>query len=553
MGHTIKENAPQKFEELRQLIRREFYTAASWENAVEMRRKQYADALGREISREYAEEEVVCNSLGRLLGNERVMEKLARENKNLFAKIWRAVKAFFEKLFGGMTKDYSAKTPEQVLVENGTGKAQRKLEDAFVKALRTSSKASGAIAELTVTDEAKPAEKAEKSTVTSTKEENVQVSGEKNKRYLLSEANVNDNLLNLIGKIENRNYKDNDKVELKKTTPEVAQIIQELTGVNVRDFAVVIESRQLVHIIKDHGKNGKTDQSLADAKDIARMELALDHPDSITKSGRTHAYTFRLNGRDRTAPTVLYEKYIGPKSYYIVQAVPDTKKKTLYIVSAFIGNPGYKKGTSQLIDASKSPNATSKNGFVVVPNNSIPDSAEKSNPSDEKSSEKITEGVEEERYSLSDNEQREKLASAFYGLAQTEAEREIVLEYKREIENTGKRIARRAELIRRLEELEGKRGFGGERSSLRAAIKELTEKIEGSDTKLFELEAAQPFRDVMQKYRRTVPGAANERTGIVTMSQGQYNAAVARIKNEKVYSRKDAEKIADLIKTTKRN
>ena len=120
-----------------------------------------------------------------------------------------------------------------------------------------------------------------------------------------------------------------------------------------------------------------------------------------------------------------------------------------------------------------------------------------------------------------------------------------MLEYKREIESTGKRIARRAELIRRLEELEGKRGFGGERSSLRAAIKELTEKIEGSDTKLFKLEAAKPFRDVMQKYRKTVPGAANERTGIVTMSQGQYNAAVARIKNEKVYSRKDAEKLGE--------
>ena len=72
----------------------------------------------------------------------------------------------------------------------------------------------------------------------------------------------------------------------------------------------------------------------------------------------------------------------------------------------------------------------------------IPDITEKINPSDEKSSENISDGVEEERYSLSDNEQREKLASAFYGLAQTEAEREIVLEYKREIESTGKRIAR---------------------------------------------------------------------------------------------------------------
>lgn len=41
--------------------------------------------------------------------------------------------------------------------------------------------------------------------------------------------------------------------------------------------------------------------------------------------------------------TVLYEKVIGEKSYYVVQAVVDTKKKTLYIVTAFIRKSGYKK------------------------------------------------------------------------------------------------------------------------------------------------------------------------------------------------------------------
>ena len=66
-----------------------------------------------------------------------------------------------------------------------------------------------------------------------------------------------------------------------------------------------------------------------------------------------------VNGKNKTADTVLYEKNIGEKSYYVVQAIPDTKAKTLYIVTAFIGKKGYKKEASQLINA-KSLDATAK-------------------------------------------------------------------------------------------------------------------------------------------------------------------------------------------------
>ena len=77
------------------------------------------------------------------------------------------------------------------------------------------------------------------------------------------------------------------------------------------------------------------------------------------------------DGFNKTAETVLYEKNIGSKSYYVVQAVPYTKKKTLYVVSAFIGVHGYKNGVSQLINTSKDPNATAKTGSVVTSKISI--------------------------------------------------------------------------------------------------------------------------------------------------------------------------------------
>lgn len=117
--------------------------------------------------------------------------------------------------------------------------------------------------------------------------------------------------------------------------------------------------------------------------DIAKLEYVLRESDNVSLAGKTQAYSYMRNGYNRTADTVLYEKEIGENSYYVVQAIPNTKAKTLYIVSAFIGPKGYKKGASQLIDV-KNPNATSKNGSVVTPTSSIPDSTEIVNTSDEK-------------------------------------------------------------------------------------------------------------------------------------------------------------------------
>lgn len=110
---------------------------------------------------------------------------------------------------------------------------------------------------------------------------------------------------------------------------------------------------------------------MEDPNDIARIKYVIFNPDNISGPGVTRAYTHQRKGKARPAPTVLYEKNIGEKSYYVVQAVPDTKAKTLYIVSAFIGESGYKKEASQLINASNGPDATAKTGSVVASKNSI--------------------------------------------------------------------------------------------------------------------------------------------------------------------------------------
>ena len=203
-------------------------------------------------------------------------------------------------------------------------------------------------------------------------------------------ATENQDLISLINKVKEGDYKDNDKVYFNNISDDIANEIYELTGINVKGFKVAIEARQIKHILKDHGKDGAADESMANNSDIAKMEYAFSSPDDIRKSGKTFAYTYMSNGRNKLADTILYEKSIGEKSYYVVQAVADTKAKTLYVVSAFIGNEGYKKEASQLINAN-SLDVTSKNGSANASINSIsqPDakinhSVKKSFPSDEK-------------------------------------------------------------------------------------------------------------------------------------------------------------------------
>ena len=81
---------------------------------------------------------------------------------------------------------------------------------------------------------------------------------------------------------------------------------------------------------------------------------------------------------------LLYEMYMGDQSYYVVQAVPDTQAKTLFIVSTFIGDQGYsgkiKKVGQAKVNSLKIRGSTPHSNF----NNSIPQNTEMSTPSEEK-------------------------------------------------------------------------------------------------------------------------------------------------------------------------
>lgn len=147
-----------------------------------------------------------------------------------------------------------------------------------------------------------------------------------------------------------------------------AKEIEKLTGKDVYGNRVVMDANFVRHIDIRHGVNGVADQSMADDKDIARMEYVLDNYDFM------HFYGDYADGyvdKDgKRAPIVIFEKRVDGY-YYVVEAVSDAKTKRNYIVSAY-----KTKAANQSLDArasqDTSENAAENTAFV---NNSISDKA----------------------------------------------------------------------------------------------------------------------------------------------------------------------------------
>jgi len=129
---------------------------------------------------------------------------------------------------------------------------------------------------------------------------------------------------------------------LKNVSDRAAADIKKLTGVNVSGNKTHFESRIVEHIWIRHGENGKADQSMRDVNDIARIQYVLDNYDNAEYGGKSKAYvTVDENGKNRLADTVTFSKKVNG-TYYVVEAVPDTKSKTVFITSARMAKNGQK-------------------------------------------------------------------------------------------------------------------------------------------------------------------------------------------------------------------
>ena len=150
------------------------------------------------------------------------------------------------------------------------------------------------------------------------------------------QAAVDEDLVHFVESAMEHKGENKGRFPLKPVSERAAADIQALTGIDTTGFQTVLEQRIAEHIVDRHGANGAADASMRDVHDIARMQYVLDNYDSMEPAGTTRAYTTnRSNGKPGQAQTVKYIKAVNG-TYYIVEAVPDTKAKTTYIVSAFM-------------------------------------------------------------------------------------------------------------------------------------------------------------------------------------------------------------------------
>ena len=421
VGHSIKENAPRLFEELKSFVHKEFFPGQSWDAIVERRQRQYQTALNaaaeknnteaRSFTWEDAEEEVVCNSLGKMLTSKRVMESLSTEHRTLFGRIWRAIKNFFARITGRMSSagEYANKTTEQRIVEQGVKSKQAELERLFVNALKVANSNAAARSDARLaakdipTDDSNVAKSNEKSALTNTNSENVHVSGEnsgdllvlpnKNDRYSLPEA------LKSLGEYDaarvrhiessgkDRVVRDYNQIKAfinhSKVNPpferihigiisdKTAELVKKRTGENIEGYDFVLSSNFVFHIYDSHG-NEATEaprgQKAVDDANIENIIEAVIDPDDVSLVSNS------------TGTALRFEKVLEGRNVAIT--ITSTKKSTLTLKSAWIINEksGGRTPSANANALAGTPEANSRSST----DNSITDSAEKSNSFAEK-------------------------------------------------------------------------------------------------------------------------------------------------------------------------
>ena len=177
---------------------------------------------------------------------------------------------------------------------------------------------------------------------------------------------VNPKIVDFVNKV--RNFKNKEAankvhIDLTGVTEREVHDIKKLTGIDTSEYKRSMDGNAVEHIEKDHGENGASDHSMSDVEDLARIEYVLDNYDDIEKGTADKVYTKYMNSDNTPAAKVIYSKRVNG-NYYVVEAVPDSKAKTLRIISAYKEKA---EGVSQVLNMSEDPQLTSQTPHAFAP------------------------------------------------------------------------------------------------------------------------------------------------------------------------------------------
>lgn len=357
--HYIKEWSPTKFEALADFVLDQMGVdaeAAVAEKLASLKRLGIVtDTMTVAEANALAREELVAEGMELVLTDGKVLEELSKADKSL----WEKIRDWFFDIIGQIRQSWQdlnqASKTAQVLKE--TVESLEEIERLFTEGVREAG-------ERTRT--------AGVETVTRMNESDAQVT-------YSSEESVDTELLDFYHSVmamEDKRTVGKRKKNLGKISGNHANIIAETikkeTGetTDVSGYELWIDGSAIVHIEDKHGKNGSSDHSMEDPKDVARIEWAANNAEygrmARTKEGEIDYSTHFRNSDGSPSPKVILEKPIGNGRFIVAECVPDSNSKKIHIVSARIekGDKGQVLNVKSL-DSSQPTSETPLDGHVT--------------------------------------------------------------------------------------------------------------------------------------------------------------------------------------------
>lgn len=116
-----------------------------------------------------------------------------------------------------------------------------------------------------------------------------------------------------------------------------------ILGGNYTGYKNAINSNGINHILNDHGPFGEVNHSMADLNDPARVGYVLRNYDTVERatysSGDADLSAEFRDANNNPAPMLKYSKKVNGM-YYVVEAVPESKYKKFWVVSAYMEADG---------------------------------------------------------------------------------------------------------------------------------------------------------------------------------------------------------------------
>lgn len=215
---------------------------------------------------------------------------------------------------------------------------------------------------------------------------------EENKIIADYKAAADENVISGIERarsLQDINYRNKFTVTLAETVGDrVVNLVKNATGLDVTGFKNQIKGNSIAHIDKRHGVNGTADHSMANIEDFGRINYVVENADRarLLSAGDVDSETWKLsreyrNADNSQAPLIRFEKRVD-NTYYVVEAVPDSKANRMAVVSAYMETAKKEASSPKSVDAAEAaPRATPEASLEIseTSDNSIPTAEKKVN------------------------------------------------------------------------------------------------------------------------------------------------------------------------------